>query len=153
MQLAGEANQGKMGSTLRFEVSQVIALQQDKGNEKGKNKIYNRRRFMFKAVVHRPMSGEGVKEVIFNVPPLVPDLAELTTWELGKRERGGPPPTMIFDRFDPFLADALPSGYGLFSVKDAQGLLDPFCGGETFCIPEPDLAPRFIPKPGFHIAE
>ena len=142
-----------MGSTLRFEVSQVIALQQDKGNEKGKNKIYNRRRFMFKAVVHRPMSGEGVKEVIFNVPPLVPDLAELTTWELGKRERGGPPPTMIFERFDPFLADLLPSIHALFSVKDTQGLLDRFRRGEPLYIPEPDLPSRFIPKSGFHVGK
>ena len=44
-----------MDPALRFEVSQVEALQQDKGDKERKNKIHDSGRIMFKAVIQSPM--------------------------------------------------------------------------------------------------
>ena len=52
------------------------------------------------------MSGEGIKEVIFDIPSTVPCLPELTREVERERKRGGPPPVMIFNVFEPFFGDA-----------------------------------------------
>ncbi len=55
MQFVGEADQGQMDSALRFEISQVETLTQDKGDKEGKNEIDDSGGIMFKAMIQSPM--------------------------------------------------------------------------------------------------
>jgi len=61
---------------------------------------------MFKAVIESPVSGKGVKGIIFYIPSPVTRFPELTTRKLGEREGGRPPPMMFFDVFEPLFGDA-----------------------------------------------
>jgi hypothetical protein len=72
---------------------------------------------MFKTVIQSPMGGEGVEEVIFNIPSAMACLPKLMTWKLSKREGGCPPPMMILDGFDPLFAETLSLGDGLIGMK------------------------------------
>lgn len=108
---------------------------------------------MFKTMIQRPMGGEGVKQVIFNVPAMVTDLPELTTGELSERQSGGPPPMMIFDGFSPLPGDPFPFGESLIGMKDAQGRLHVFGGSEAFRIPESGPSPRLVQKVRFHASK
>jgi len=85
---------------------------------------------MFKAVIQSPMGREGIEEVIFNIPSAMAYFPKLTTGELRKREGGCPPPMMIFDGFDPFLADTLSSGDGLIGMEHTQRYLHAFGRGK-----------------------
>jgi hypothetical protein len=57
-----------MGTSLEFEVSQVKALQEDKGDEQGQNKIHDCGGFVAKAVIEGPVAHEGMKQIILSLP-------------------------------------------------------------------------------------
>jgi hypothetical protein len=108
---------------------------------------------MFKAMIQSPMGGERVEEVIFNVPSTMAYFPKLTAGELRKREGGRPPPMMLFDGFDPFLADTLSLGDGLIGVEHTERYFDSFGRGKTFHVPELSQPPGFVPKTGFHLCK
>ena len=87
---------------------------------------------MFKAMIESPMGGEGIEEVIFNIPSAIAYFPKLTTRELRKREGGRPPPMMIFDGFDPLLADTLSFIEGLIGMEDSERYLHAFGRGNPF---------------------
>jgi hypothetical protein len=70
-----------------------------------------------------------------------------------KRESGRPPPMMIFDGFDPLLADTLSFGEGLIGMEHTEWYLDSFGRGKAFHIPKLSQPSRFVPKTGFHLGE
>jgi hypothetical protein len=108
---------------------------------------------MFKAMIQSPMGGERVEEVIFNIPSTMACFPKLTAGELRKREGGCPPPMMIFDGFDPLLADTLSLGDGLIGMEHPERYLDSFGRGEPFHIPELNQPPGLVPKTGFHLSK
>lgn len=57
-----------MVAALRLKVSQVEALQQDKGDKESQDKIDDSGGIMFETVIQSPMGGEGVEGIIFNIP-------------------------------------------------------------------------------------
>ena len=63
-----------MGTALGFEVSQVKALLKDEGDEQSQDKIQDGGGFVFKAVIKRPVGSQGMKQIILNLPPAMPDL-------------------------------------------------------------------------------
>ena len=91
-----------MDPALRVEVSQIEALWQDKGDKE----IDDSDGVMFKAMIQSPMGGEGVEEVIFNIPSTMACFPKLTAGELRKKEGGLPPPVMFFNVSEPFFGDA-----------------------------------------------
>lgn len=153
VQFTGKTDQSEAGSAWRLEVSKVEALKQDEGDKEGQDEIEDGSGLMFKTMIQRPMGGEGVKEVIFNVPAIVTNLPELTTGELSERQSGGPPPMMIFDGFSPLPGDPFPLGESLMGMKDAQGPLHAFGGSEAFRIPESGPSSRLVPKARFHASK
>ena len=60
-----------MDPALRFEISQVEALKQDKSDKEDQNKIYNGSGIMFKTMIQSPMGLQSVEKVIFDIPLLV----------------------------------------------------------------------------------
>ena len=74
-----------MDTALGFEVASVKALQKHKGDEQGQNEIHNGGGFVSKAVIQRPVGCQGMKQIIFNLPPAVADLPKKATGEPGRR--------------------------------------------------------------------
>lgn len=153
VQFVGESDQSEAGSAWRLEVSEIEALKQDKGDKECQDEIEDSGRLMFKTMIQRPMGCEGVKEVIFNVPAIVTDLPELTAGKLGERQSSGPPPMVLFEGFSPLPGNPIPFGEGLMGMKDAQGGLDAFGGGEAFRIPESGQSPRLLPEARFRVSK
>jgi hypothetical protein len=71
-----------MGTGLGFEVSQVKALQNNEGDEQGQNEIEDSSRFVSKAVIEGPVGGQGMKQIILNLPPAVTHLPKMVGREL-----------------------------------------------------------------------
>lgn len=142
-----------MDPGLRFEISQVEALQQDKNDKEGQNKIYDGSGIMLKTMIQSPMGGERVEQVIFNIPSTMAYFPKLTAWELRERKGGGPPPMMIFDGFDPLLTDTLSLSDGLIGMKHPKRFLDSFGRAKPFDIPELGQPPRLVPKARFHVCK
>ena len=72
-----------MGTALGFEVSQVKALQKDESDEQGQNKIEDGGGFVSKAVIEGPVGGQGMKQIVLNLPPAVTDLPKKVSREPG----------------------------------------------------------------------
>jgi len=136
-----------------FEIFQVEALEQDKGDKESQDKIDDSGGVMFKAVIQSPVGGEGVEEVIFDIPSTMACLPKLITWKLRKREGGGPPPMMIIDGFDPLFADTLSPGDGLIGMKYPERDLDSFGRVKPFRVPELSQSSRLVPKTGSHLGK
>jgi hypothetical protein len=106
---------------------------------------------MFKARIQSPMSGERVEEVIFNVPSTMACFPKLTTGELRKREGGCSPSMMIFDGFDPFLADPFSFGDGLIGMEHTQQYFHASGRAKAFYIPELCQPSGLVPQIGLHL--
>jgi hypothetical protein len=74
-----------MGTALGFEVSQVKALQKDKGDEQGQDKVQDGGGFVSKAVIEGPVGCQGVKQVVLNLPPGMTDFPKQARRESGGR--------------------------------------------------------------------
>jgi hypothetical protein len=66
-----------MGTALGFEVSQIKTLQKNESNEQGQNKIEDGGGFMSKTVIEGSVGGQGMKQIIFNLPPAVTHLPKM----------------------------------------------------------------------------
>ena len=108
---------------------------------------------MFKAVIQSPMGGEGVEEVIFDIPSAVAYFPKSAAGELRKREGGCPPPMMLFNGFRPLLADTLSFGDGFIRMKHSQRDPNAFSGAKPFHIPKLRQASRLVPKTGLDLSK
>jgi hypothetical protein len=68
-----------MDTALGFEISQVKALQENEGDEQGQNEIEDGSGFVSKTVIEGPVGGQGMKQIILNLPPAVTDLPKMVT--------------------------------------------------------------------------
>ena len=74
-----------MGTALGFEVSQVKALQKHEGDKQSQDEIEDGSGVVFKAVIERPVGRQGMKQIIFNLPPGMADLPKKAGRESGGR--------------------------------------------------------------------
>ena len=74
-----------MATALGFEVSEVKALQKNKGDEQSQNKIEDGGGFVPKAVIEGPVGGQGMKQIILNFPPAVTHLPKMVSGDSGDR--------------------------------------------------------------------
>ena len=153
MKFVSQADQGPMTAPLRFEIPVVEALQEHESNEKGKDKIKNGHRVMLETVIERPISHQGVEQIVFDLPASMSDVPEHSRGHLGRRERRRPPPVMDLRLFDPLVVLAVPFGHRFLRVENSQGDLNPFGRGKPFRIPGPDLSPglRVLFLPNFRL--
>ena len=68
-----------------FKVSQVKALQKHESDKQSQDEIEDGGGFVFKAMVEGPVGRQGMKQVILNLPPGMPDLPEPASREPGGR--------------------------------------------------------------------
>jgi len=150
MQFRGQTNQGQMQASLPLEVPVIETLQERERNKERKDEIEDGRRLMLKTVIERPISDQGVKQIVFDLPASVSDVPEQTCAELGLGQRCHPPPVVDFSLFDPLVFLTLPFGHRFLRAENPQGDLNPFGRGKTFRIPGSDLGGTVFPNLGLH---
>ena len=153
MEFVSQTDQGPMDAPLRFEIPVVEALQEHESNEEGEDEVRDRRGVMLETVIERPISHQGVEQIVFDFPASMSDMPEHSRGHLGHRERRYPPPVMDLCLFDPLVVLALPFGHRFLRMENSQGNLNPFRRAKAFCIPGPDLRSPFFPNLRFHQGE
>ena len=153
MEFVSQTDQGPMDAPLRFEIPVVEALQEHESNEQGEDEIKDRRGVMLETVIERPISHQGVEQIVFDLPASMSDVAEHSRGQLGHRERRHPPPVMDLCLFDPLVVLALPFGYRFLRMENSQRNLNPFRRGKALRIPGPDLRLPLFPNVRFHQGE
>ena len=150
MQFRGQADQGQMDSSVRFEVPVIETLKEHESNEEGEDEVEDGCGLMFEAVIEGPISDESMEQIVFDFPPSMSNMPEQTRRDLRNGERRHPPPVMDLGLFDPLVVLAMSFGHRFFRMENPQGNLNPFRRGKTFHIPSPDLRSLFFPKFRFH---
>lgn len=150
MEFVRQTDQGQMDAPLRFEIPVVETLQEHESNEEGEDEIKDRRGVMLEAMIERPVSHQGVEQIVFDLPASMSDVPEQPRGHLGHREGRNPPPVVDLRLFDPLVVLAVPFRHRFLRMENSQGNLNPFRRGKTFRIPSPDLRSLFFPKFRFH---
>src|SRR4030067_1444407 len=146
MEFVSQTDQCQMDAPLRFEIPVVETLHKHKSNEEGKDEIKDRRRVMLEAVIERPISHQGVEQIVFDLPASMSDVPEHSRGDLGHRERRDPPPVMDLRLFDPLVVLAMPFGHCFLRMENSKRNLNPFRRGKAFRIPGLDLRWPFFPN-------
>jgi len=139
-----------MDAPLRFEIPVVETLQEHESNEEGEDEIKDRRGMMLETVIERPISHQGMEQIVFDLPASMSDVPKHPRGHLGHGERRDPPPVMDLRRFDPVVVLAVPFGHRFLRMENSERNLNAFRRGKTFLIPSPDLRSLFFPKFRFH---
>ena len=153
MEFVSQTDQCKMDTPLRFEIPIVEALQEHESNEEGEDEIKDGHRVMLETVIERPISHQGVEQIIFDFPASMSDVPEHSRGHLGHGERRHPPPVVDLRLFDPLVVFVVPFGHRFLRMENSQRNLNAFRRGKALRIPGPNLRSPFFPNFGFHQRE
>ena len=153
MEFVSQPDQCQMDAPLRFEIPVIETLQEHESNEEGEDEIKDRRGVMLETVIERPISHQGVEQIVFDLPASMSDVPEQPRGHLGHRERRHPPPVVDLRLFDPLVVLVVPFRYRFLRMENAQGNLNPFRRAKAFRIPSSDLRSPFFPNFRFHQRE
>ena len=76
MEFVSQTDQGQMDAPLRFEIPVVETLHEHESNEEGEDEIKDGRGVMLETVIERPISHQGVEQIVFDLPASMSDVPE-----------------------------------------------------------------------------